>query len=101
MTEKNSSTLCNDLKQSIQLSDAIVTLRRQKTVSSLVYAQTVMRNIKQIPKVNPPTRTLHLSELAPTITNEEPDSSSVEKEQSPSSGRWLKNLSAKVRRKKR
>jgi hypothetical protein len=59
-----------------------------------------MRNIKQVPKINPPVRTLHLSELVPTIKDEEAEPVSAEKESASPSGRWLKNLSTKVRRKK-
>jgi hypothetical protein len=103
MTEQTTptlSTLGSDLKQAIELADSIVMLRRHKTVGNLVYAQTVMRNIKQVPKINPPVRTLHLSELVPIIKDEEAEPVSAEKESTSSSGRWLKNLSTKVRRKK-
>jgi hypothetical protein len=92
----NITGLGSDIKTGFELAAALSELRTNETLSNLYYTQEVMRAIKRIPKAKPPTRTIKLSELTPTV--EEKEEAVEEEKEQPS---WLTKARLKVRRKKK
>jgi len=56
-----------DLGKALQLALLLDQLRQNRVLADLEFSRRVMKNLREIPKLNPPPTPLKLSEIAPTI----------------------------------
>lgn len=96
---QNRSTLVTDLTCGFELAELLSEVRANETLQNLYYTQEVMRAIKKVPKVTPPIRAIKLSELVPTVKEEEPMLEQLP--QRPEKPSWFTKIRSKVRKRKR
>lgn len=67
MEKKNSDKQTTDLAKALQLALTLDQLRQNQNLADLDFARRVMKNLKEMPRIKPPSAPLKLSEIAPTI----------------------------------
>ena len=74
MEKKNStSPFIDDVKQALQFALTLNDLKETAAINQLQYTKQILKSLKEMPKLKPPTPPLRLSEIAPTVKPPPPE----------------------------